>query len=98
MDIIYERTVHVIHYCSDSVKVDAGDQVFEGDMTLRTVPLGVLKSGSIKVISELPLQKLDTIKRLGFGWLNKVAMFFAYVFWDTNVDIFGHVQLESSTT
>lgn len=74
--ILYEKTVHTIRYGSDGVQVIAGNQVFEGDMALCTVPLGVLKSGSIKFIPELPQRKLDGIKRLGFGLLNKVAMLF----------------------
>ncbi|XVF23532.1 hypothetical protein REPUB_Repub13aG0046600 [Reevesia pubescens] len=45
--ILYEKTVHTISYGSDGVQVMAGSQVYEGDMALCTVPLGVLKSGSI---------------------------------------------------
>lgn len=94
--ILYERTVHTIRYGSDGVQVLAGSQVFEGDMVLCTVPLGVLKSGSIKFIPELPQRKLDGIKRLGFGLLNKVAMLFPHVFWGTDLDTFGHLSDDSS--
>ncbi|KAG5607937.1 hypothetical protein H5410_029429, partial [Solanum commersonii] len=94
--IIFEKTVYAIRYGRDSVKVITAGQLFEGDMALCTVPLGVLKSGSITFIPELPQQKLDTIKRLGFGLLNKVALLFPYVFWDSNVDTFGHVADDSS--
>ncbi|XP_015581123.2 protein FLOWERING LOCUS D [Ricinus communis] len=95
--ILYERTVHTIRYGSDGVQVISGSQVFEGDMVLCTVPLGVLKSGSIKFIPELPQKKLDGIKRLGYGLLNKVAMLFPYVFWETDLDTFGHLTEDSST-
>ncbi|XP_009606244.1 protein FLOWERINGUS D [Nicotiana tomentosiformis] len=95
--IIFGKIVHSIRYGSEGVQVVAGGQVFEGDMALCTVPLGVLKSGSIKFIPELPQRKLDAIKRLGFGLLNKVAMLFPYVFWDTNVDMFGHVVDDSTS-
>ncbi|KAK6929160.1 SWIRM domain [Dillenia turbinata] len=91
VSILYEKTVHTIRYGSDGVQVVAGSQVFEGDMALCTVPLGVLKSGSIKFIPELPQRKLDGIKRLGFGLLNKVAMLFPHVFWGTDLDTFGHL-------
>lgn len=94
--ILYEKTVHTIRYGSDGVQVLAGSQVFEGDMVLCTVPLGVLKSGSIKFIPELPQRKLDGIKRLGFGLLNKVAMLFPHVFWSTDLDTFGHLSDDSS--
>ncbi|KAL5569394.1 hypothetical protein UlMin_025969 [Ulmus minor] len=94
--ILYEKTVNTIRYGSDGVQVIAGNQVFEGDMALCTVPLGVLKSGSIKFIPELPQRKLDGIKRLGFGLLNKVAMLFPHVFWDTELDTFGHLSDDPS--
>lgn len=96
MPILYEKTVHTVRYSSDGVQVIAGSQVFEGDMALCTVPLGVLKKGSIKFIPELPQRKLDGIKRLGFGLLNKVAMLFPHVFWETDLDTFGHLSDEPS--
>ncbi|OWM70226.1 hypothetical protein CDL15_Pgr026076 [Punica granatum] len=95
--ILYEKTVNTIRYGSDGVQVVAGSQVFEGDMALCSVPLGVLKSGSIKFVPELPQRKLEGIKRLGFGLLNKVAMLFPYVFWGTDLDTFGHLTDDSST-
>ncbi|XP_022765460.1 protein FLOWERING LOCUS D [Durio zibethinus] len=94
--ILYEKTVHTIRYGSDGVQVMAGSHVYEGDMALCTVPLGVLKSGSIKFVPELPQRKLDGIKRLGFGLLNKVAMLFPYVFWGTELDTFGHLTKDPS--
>ncbi|XP_019194432.1 PREDICTED: protein FLOWERING LOCUS D [Ipomoea nil] len=94
--ILYEKTVHTIRYSSDGVQVVAGAQVFECDMALCTVSLGVLKNGSIKFIPELPQRKLDGIKRLGFGLLNKVAMLFPHVFWGTDLDTFGHLTEDPS--
>nr|CAD1844742.1 unnamed protein product [Ananas comosus var. bracteatus] len=96
VSIIYEKTVHTIRYGVDGVQVIAGGQVYEGDMALCTVPLGVLKNGSIKFVPELPQRKLDGIKRLGFGLLNKVAMLFPYVFWSTDLDTFGHLSDDPS--
>ncbi|KAM1406337.1 hypothetical protein ACFXTH_001020 [Malus domestica] len=94
--ILYERVVNTIRYGSDGVQVIAGNQVFKGDMALCTVPLGVLKSGSIKFNPELPQRKLDGIKRLGFGLLNKVAMLFPHVFWGTDLETFGHLSDDPS--
>lgn len=92
LPIFYEKTVNTIRYGSEGVQVVAGSQVYEGDMALCTVPLGVLKSGTIKFMPELPQRKLDGIKRLGFGLLNKVAMLFPHVFWGTELDTFGHLS------
>ncbi|KAG6507947.1 hypothetical protein ZIOFF_033302 [Zingiber officinale] len=94
--IIYEKTVHTIRYSGDGVQAISGSQVYEGDMILCTVPLGVLKNGSIKFVPELPQRKLDGIKRLGFGLLNKVAMLFPHVFWNTDIDTFGHLSNDQS--
>ncbi|TMX02566.1 hypothetical protein EJD97_021072, partial [Solanum chilense] len=58
------------------VKVNTWAQLCEGGTTFCTVPLGFFKSGSIRFILDFPQQKLDAIKRLGIGLLNKVAMLF----------------------
>lgn len=96
LPIFYDRTVRVVRYGSDGVQVVAGGQVFQGDMVLCTVPLGVLKSGSIKFVPELPNRKLEAIKRLGFGLLNKVALLFPTVFWGAEIDTFGHLCDDAS--
>ncbi|KAL8052070.1 hypothetical protein ABFX02_06G189500 [Erythranthe guttata] len=90
--IHYEKTVQAIRYGSDGVQVVvSGGQIYKGDMVLCTVPLGVLKSRSIEFMPELPQRKLDAIKRLGFGLLNKVALLFPHAFWGTDLDTFGHL-------
>ena len=87
--IIYGKTVDAIRYGNEGVEVVAGDQTFQADMVLCTVPLGVLKRMTIKFEPELPQRKLAAIERLGFGLLNKVAMVFPHVFWGEDVDTFG---------
>lgn len=87
--IFYGKTVHSIKYGNDGVEVVSGDQVFQADMVLCTVPLGVLKKRSIRFEPELPERKLAAIDRLGFGLLNKVAMVFPHVFWGEDLDTFG---------
>nr|GMC92405.1 lysine-specific histone demethylase 1 homolog 2-like [Ipomoea batatas] len=76
----------------DGVEVIAGGQVFQADMILCTVPLGVLKRKSIRFEPELPDKKLAAIERLGFGLLNKVAMVFPFVFWGEDLDTFGRLN------
>ncbi|KAG1366529.1 Lysine-specific histone demethylase 1 [Cocos nucifera] len=93
--IFYDQTVTRIQYGSDGVMVYANGQVFRGDMALCTVPLGVLQKGCIKFVPELPPQKQEAIKRLGFGLLNKVAMLFPYDFWNGEIDTFGHLTEDS---
>ncbi|CAN0826468.1 Lysine-specific histone demethylase 1 homolog 2 [Linum grandiflorum] len=87
--IFYGRTVDSIKYSGDGVSVLVGEQVFQADMVLCTVPLGVLKRKSIRFEPELPRRKLEAIERLGFGLLNKVAMLFPQAFWGEELDTFG---------
>ncbi|XWS09939.1 hypothetical protein CRYUN_Cryun39dG0032800 [Craigia yunnanensis] len=87
--IIYGKTVDAISYGNEGVEVVVGDQTFQADMVLCTVPLGVLKRKTIKFEPELPQRKLAAIERLGFGLLNKVAMVFPHVFWGEDLDTFG---------
>ncbi|KAH1065860.1 hypothetical protein J1N35_030847 [Gossypium stocksii] len=96
LPIFYGRTVQSIRYGIDGVRVYAGGQEFCGDMALCTVPLGVLKKGSIEFVPELPQRKKDAIQRLGFGLLNKVAMLFPYNFWGGEIDTFGHLTEDPS--
>lgn len=96
LPIIYDRTVEKIQYGSDGILVFAGGQVFRGDMALCTVPLGVLKRGSIEFVPELPVAKKEAIERIGFGLLNKVAMLFPYDFWGGDIDTFGHLTEDST--
>ncbi|KAK7262722.1 hypothetical protein RJT34_30302 [Clitoria ternatea] len=87
--ILYGKIVNTIRYGNDGIEVVAGDQVFQADLALCTVPLGVLKKKTICFQPELPARKLAAIERMGFGLLNKVAMVFPYVFWGEDQDTFG---------
>ncbi|KAK6131260.1 hypothetical protein DH2020_034995 [Rehmannia glutinosa] len=73
-----------------NVKVSISNgKEFSGDAVLITVPLGCLKAETIKFSPPLPQWKYLSIKRLGFGVLNKVVLEFPEVFWDDTIDYFG---------
>ncbi|XP_051132843.1 lysine-specific histone demethylase 1 homolog 1 [Andrographis paniculata] len=91
LPIFYNHPVERLMYGSNGVLVYAGGQEYRGDMALCTVPLGVLKKGTIEFVPELPQRKKDAIERLGFGLLNKVAILFPYDFWGGEIDTFGHL-------
>jgi hypothetical protein len=57
-----------------SVKLDATHVVV-------TLPLGVLKRRRVAFDPLLPIPKLRSIQRLGFGWFEKVALRFPEPFW-----------------
>lgn len=54
---------------------------FDGSHVIVTVPLGVLKAGSITFDPPLPTVKHDAIQRIGFGHVEKVALTFTNPFW-----------------
>ncbi|CAH2053790.1 unnamed protein product [Thlaspi arvense] len=89
LPILYGKRVDAIKYGDGGVEVVSGSQIFQADMILCTVPLGVLKKRCIKFEPELPRRKQAAIDRLGFGLLNKVAMLFPSVFWGDDLDTFG---------
>uniref|UniRef100_K4BYZ2 Amine oxidase domain-containing protein n=1 Tax=Solanum lycopersicum TaxID=4081 RepID=K4BYZ2_SOLLC len=85
---LFDKASKVRQELSQVISLVKGSETFQKDSR---VARNVEQSGSITFIPELPQQNLDTIKRLGLGVLNKVAMLFPYVFWDSNIYIFGHV-------
>ncbi|KAK1301987.1 hypothetical protein QJS10_CPB12g01331 [Acorus calamus] len=92
LPIFYGKPIDAVHYGSDGVIAYARDgQAFRGDIALITVPLGVLKRGTIRFVPDLPPHKQEAISRLGFGLLNKVAMLFPWDFWGGGIDTFGHL-------
>jgi hypothetical protein len=59
------------------VKVVAkGGEEFTGDIVVCTVPLGVLKTDTVKFKPPLPERKREAIEKVGFGVLNKCALSF----------------------
>lgn len=92
LPIFYNTVVEKVKRFSDGVQVFTADKVFCADAVVVTVPLGVLKKDKIEFQPPLSERKKQAIDRLGFGNLNKVIMMFDHAFWDTNVDIFGHIN------
>lgn len=68
-------------------------RTFEADAALITVPIGVLKQGSIAFNPPLPTNKQAAIEHLNMGVLNKVYMRFPQVFWDVESDWIDYVPL-----
>lgn len=93
LNIRKESAVRRITYHPDgkgAARVDCDDGYsVEADYVVSTIPLGVLKHGSVEFDPPLPPWKTDVIGRLGFGILNKVILVYQEAFWDSNRDIFG---------
>ena len=67
------------------------ERSFEADKLVLTVPLGVLKAGTIQLNPPLPAEKQTAISRLGMGTLNKCCLRFSRPFWPTTVDWLGQI-------
>ncbi|MBL8777852.1 MAG: FAD-dependent oxidoreductase [Acidimicrobiales bacterium] len=68
------------------------DSTYEADHVVVTVPLGVLKAGTIAFEPPLPDAKATAIERIGMGLLDKTYLRFPEVFWDADADLIGWVS------
>ena len=83
--------VDLVDTTGPSVGVHTADEIFAAEAVLVTVPLGVLKAGTINFVPALSPAMLGAIDRLGMGLLNKVYLRFPSVFWDEDADLIGYV-------
>ena len=90
IDVRLGHDVRNIEMRSDEVIVtDKKGRSGSFDALIVTVPLGVLKSGSITFNPPLPAAKRRAIQRLGMGVLDKVYLQFDEVFWDSDATWIG---------
>jgi [histone H3]-N6,N6-dimethyl-L-lysine4 FAD-dependent demethylase len=107
LDIRLDTAVKKIKYWDGGVEITAenlntnnSQVVYKADIVLSTLTLGVLKiaieetsnqENTVRFDPPLPQWKQVAIKRLGFGNLNKVILCFDRVFWEPDINLFGHV-------
>lgn len=81
------------------------ETTYKPDLVLCTLPLGVLKAAisspedttSVNFNPKLPEWKVESIKKLGYGSLNKVVLCFDRIFWDPNSHMFGQTAQTTSS-
>ncbi|MDT9000970.1 FAD-dependent oxidoreductase [Paucibacter sp. APW11] len=86
LDIRLGRPVRELHWGAPRVRVLTDEAAYEADRVLVTLPLGVLKAGSLRFVPALPAAKQQAIAALGMGVLNKCYLRFEQVFWPDDVD------------
>ncbi|WP_425404363.1 flavin monoamine oxidase family protein [Hwanghaeella sp.] len=92
LDIRLSHTVTEVSYeKGDGVAVETDKGTFEADYCICTVPLGVLKAEKIAFDPPLPQRYRQSIDRLGFGSVTKLALKFDEPFWDVETQYFGIV-------
>lgn len=72
------------------IETDKG--LFKAKYAICTVPIGVLKQGSIEFIPALSESKQQAIARLKMGNVHKTCLYFSSVFWDKQADWIGRVS------
>ncbi len=83
VDVRLNTIVSRIEYSSSHVAVETSSGTERGSHVVVTIPLGVLKSGSIEFAPRLPEDKRAAITGIGMGELEKVALRFDQPFWQT---------------
>lgn len=86
LDVRTGVAVERIAWSEEGVEVRAGGRQPRADHVIVTLPLGVLKAGSVEFAPALPKAKRAAIAALGVGVLNKCALRFPRVFWPAGVD------------
>lgn len=86
LDIRLKHEVRAISHGAGGVSVETSQGGFHADQVVITLPLGVLKAGSVKFSPALPPAKQTAIRQLGVGVLNKCCLLFPQPFWDTQLD------------
>lgn len=81
LDVRLGHLVTSIDWSTTGVCVQATAATVVGRTAIVTVPLGVLKAGTIDIRPTLPDVLLGPIKRLGMGVFNKVFLQFPSRFW-----------------
>lgn len=77
------------------VRVTTSKGTHEADRVVVTLPLGVLKKGTVEFLPALPEAKRTAIKRLGMGTLDKLWLRFPHAFWgDNETDLIGFAALK----
>jgi monoamine oxidase len=91
LDIRLSHIVQRVEYTQTGVQVVCDRETITGDRAIITLPLGVLKSGSVNFSPALPAAKQKAIRQLGMGSLNKLVLRFPKVFWEKKAEIIGYV-------
>jgi polyamine oxidase len=92
LDIRRGCVVRRIESGRNSVVVETtATEPFMARRAIVTLPLGVLKAGSVTFDPPLPARKQGAINRLGVGVLNKLALVFEKPFWPQGTHVVSHL-------
>lgn len=91
LDVRLDHRVTRVRHDDDGVSVQAAGRTFRAQRIVVTLPLGVLKAGSVQFEPALPAATRQAIDRIGVGVLDKVYLRFSEPFWPADVQVLGCV-------
>jgi monoamine oxidase len=94
LDIRLGQPVVGVRWSNKGVEVATEKETIAADRVLVTLPLGVLKSGSVQFAPALPAQKLQAIQALGVGAAHRVLLRFERCFWRDDNQLLGYASEE----
>ncbi len=92
LDIRLGCEVQTIRQDENGVHIESSLGSFQASACIVTLPLGVLKAGTVHFEPPLPASKHAAILRLGVGCLAKVALFYDQPYWPKHQYVFGLAQ------
>lgn len=90
LDVRLGQVARVIRQGRDGVAVETERGRFHAERAIVTLPLGVLKAGSVSFDPPLPERKRHALDRIGVGAFEKLAMAFERPFWPRGTQVVGH--------
>ncbi|KAK6959971.1 lysine-specific histone demethylase 1B-like isoform X1 [Biomphalaria glabrata] len=98
LDIRLNTKVTDIDYSGQKIVVKSNSGTFQADKVLVTLPLAVLKAGTVNFKPQLPPSKLKAICSLGAGLVEKVMLQFDHNFWSKKEElpVFGCIPKSES--
>ena len=94
-DVRFSHIVSNVDTSGDRAVVTTSQGTFFANAVIVTVPLGVLKAGSIQFLPPLPETKSTAIARLGMGALSKTCLRFESAFWPADAELIDIVPAAS---
>ena len=91
LDVRLDHVVESIDWRQPTVVVHTNFGPISCERLVITLPLGVLKAGSVAFTPALPAAATDAISELGFGRVHKIALRFPSTFWDPAAEFIGSI-------
>jgi monoamine oxidase len=92
LQIKLNHVVKKIEYTPERVTVTTNQGIFRANYAVITLPLGVLKTGTVEFSPSLPDRKQAAIQQLGMGLFNKTYLRFQKAFWPQEVTLLGYIS------